>query len=302
MEAIKEWYHLINVKNADPRFNDWFLMSSPLPTIGMCFAYVAIVHWGQKWMKDRQAYDLKYCLVIYNFLLVLLSVYMFHEVFVSTVLRPEFHLLCQAVDYKDEYWPKRLGAVIWWFYFSKLIEFLDTIFFVLRKKNSQITFLHVYHHFTMPLLWYSGVKWVGGGCSYYAPLANSFIHTLMYTYYMLAAVGPQMQPYLWWKKYMTKLQLFQFVSMISIAMYGIIRPCGFPPNWLWAQVVVCFTYFVLFCNFYYQAYVKRARERKFRKAEQSGVSNGHVANGHLQEQNGFANANGYANGHAVKVD
>lgn len=36
---------------------------------------------------------------------------------------------------------------------------------------------------------------------------NSFIHTIMYTYYLLAAFGPSMQKYLWWKKYMTKLQL-----------------------------------------------------------------------------------------------
>jgi len=38
-------------------------------------------------------------------------------------------------------------------------------------------------------------------------MVNSFIHTLMYVYYGLAAVGPSMQKYLWWKRYMTKLQL-----------------------------------------------------------------------------------------------
>ena len=29
----------------------------------------------------------------------------------------------------------------------------------------------------------------------------------MYTYYGLAALGPSIQPYLWWKKYLTKLQV-----------------------------------------------------------------------------------------------
>ena len=43
--------------------------------------------------------------------------------------------------------------------------------------------------------------------AYFAVMANSFIHVVMYTYYMLAAVGPHMQPYLWWKKHLTKLQL-----------------------------------------------------------------------------------------------
>lgn len=29
----------------------------------------------------------------------------------------------------------------------------------------------------------------------------------MYTYYMIAAMGPKYQKYLWWKKYITTIQL-----------------------------------------------------------------------------------------------
>jgi len=29
----------------------------------------------------------------------------------------------------------------------------------------------------------------------------------MYSYYFLAALGPEMQKYLWWKKYLTRLQI-----------------------------------------------------------------------------------------------
>ncbi len=36
---------------------------------------------------------------------------------------------------------------------------------------------------------------------------NSFIHVIMYIYYGLAGLGPSMQKYLWWKKYLTRLQL-----------------------------------------------------------------------------------------------
>lgn len=36
---------------------------------------------------------------------------------------------------------------------------------------------------------------------------NVFIHVIMYTYYFLAALGPHMQKYLWWKIYLTKLQM-----------------------------------------------------------------------------------------------
>lgn len=57
----------------------------------------------------------------------------------------------------------QIVEAIWWYYISKLIEFLDTLFFVLRKKESQRTFLHVYHHSTMFILWWIGVKWVPSG-------------------------------------------------------------------------------------------------------------------------------------------
>lgn len=37
------------------------------------------------------------------------------------------------------------------------------ILMVLRKKNDQVTFLHVYHHVSVFALWWIGVKWVAGG-------------------------------------------------------------------------------------------------------------------------------------------
>ena len=43
--------------------------------------------------------------------------------------------------------------------------------------------------------------------AYFGATCNSFVHVVMYAYYGLSAVGPQMRPYLWWKRYITKLQL-----------------------------------------------------------------------------------------------
>lgn len=36
----------------------------------------------------------------------------------------------------------------------------------------------------------------------------------MYAYYGLSTLGPRMRPYLWWKKYLTTLQMAQ-LSLIS---------------------------------------------------------------------------------------
>lgn len=47
---------------------------------------------------------------------------------------------------------------------------------------------------------------VGGMGSFHA-MINSSVHVVMYLYYGLSALGPVAQPYLWWKKHMTAIQL-----------------------------------------------------------------------------------------------
>lgn len=48
------------------------------------------------------------------------------------------------------------------YYLSKLTEFADTVFFVLRKKKSQITWLHLYHHSLTPMEAWLLVKFISG--------------------------------------------------------------------------------------------------------------------------------------------
>ena len=33
-----------------------------------------------------------------------------------------------------------------WFVFSKTVDFLDTVFMVLKKDHKRMTYFHVYHH------------------------------------------------------------------------------------------------------------------------------------------------------------
>lgn len=54
---------------------------------------------------------------------------------------------------------------------------MDTFFFVLKKKNNQISFLHVYHHATMFPIWWIGIKWVAGGqCKYTFILCTTYLN------------------------------------------------------------------------------------------------------------------------------
>ena len=44
-------------------------------------------------------------------------------------------------------------------------------------------------------------------------MINSSVHVIMYLYYGLSALGPVAQPYLWWKKHMTAIQLVSGLSL-----------------------------------------------------------------------------------------
>lgn len=45
---------------------------------------------------------------------------------------------------------------------------------------------------------------------------NALVHTIMYSYYFLSTLGPEVQKYLWWKRYITKLQMVSFVCYQKI--------------------------------------------------------------------------------------
>ena len=61
---------------------------------------------------------------------------------------------------------------------------------------------------------------------------STSVHVVMYLYYFLAAMGPSLQPYLWWKKYITQLQLVQFVIVIIHGSQVIFyKDCDFPATY-----------------------------------------------------------------------
>lgn len=66
---------------ADSRTEDWLLMSSPLPQTIIIVAYIYFVtSLGPRIMENRKPLDLKGVLIVYNFGVVALSLYMCYEV------------------------------------------------------------------------------------------------------------------------------------------------------------------------------------------------------------------------------
>ena len=203
---LSDFYNFIWEKR-DSRADGLFLLNSPVPTVLICLTYVYLVKiWGPNYMKTRKPLNLNRFLIWYNALQVVLSAYLFVQ-----ILRGgwwgDYSFRCQPVDYSNN--PKALLMLhaTYFYYLSKFTEFIDTFCFVAKKKDKHVSMLHVVHHGTMPLCGWIMTRFTPGGHSTFGGLLNSFVHVVMYFYYMLAAMGPKYQRYIWWKQHLTTLQV-----------------------------------------------------------------------------------------------
>ncbi|XP_033211990.1 elongation of very long chain fatty acids protein AAEL008004-like isoform X2 [Belonocnema kinseyi] len=216
---------------------------------------------GPRYMRDKKPYTLRNTLIVYNFIQVLLSIYLVHEGLMAGWWN-DYSFGCQPVDYSNNPKALRMARGVYAYFICKLIELLDTVFFVFRKKHRQISFLHVYHHAMMPVCAWIGVRYVPGGHPTLLGVINSFIHVIMYTYYMLSAFGPDVQKYLWWKKYLTSLQLIQFSIILVHNAQIIFSDCNFPKPLAVLLTINAILFIYLFGSFYIRNYTKKSRMEK----------------------------------------
>jgi hypothetical protein len=219
-----------------------------------CVIYLLFVKiWGPKLMANRSPFQLKGLLIVYNSFQIVFNGWMFYRICRLTWFNG-YSFVCQPVDYSASEDGLQEVLMGYCFYVSKLIDFLDTVFFILRKKNNQITFLHVFHHFVMVLACFAGFRFMTGGQSAFTPTFNTFVHCVMYFYYLMAAMGPRYQKYLWWKRHLTALQMIQFLCVGLHGMMPFFADCGFPKIYCWYCVFQSIMFFQLFNNFRSKTY------------------------------------------------
>jgi len=255
------------------------LGSGPWHVLTLTGLYLYFVKvYGPRMMKDRKPYDLRNIMIFHNTFLVLLN----GIGFIIAMAGTNFGAITLECRQFDPDSPDTTDQILLYlgytYYISKFIDFLDTIYFVLRKKDSHVTPLHVFHHTMMPFWCYIFFKFSTYTNNGFIPLVNAFIHTIMYTYYALAALGPHMTPYLWWKPWITILQLVQFVACTIHSVYMLLdTSCTCSKILISFQVAHGVLFFQLFFNFYRRTYLKKGKKKEV---------NGLVTNGHNKLSNG----------------
>lgn len=182
---------------------------------GLACAFVAL------FLKNRRAVSFpRWMIIAHNAIQVLLSGTMVCGL-VICAYRAGYSLsgnmnfdASRAADPSRAVWERGVMFFIRLFTLSKFYDLVDTLIIVLTKKDAQFTFLHCSHHCIVPVAVWYGMGYSPAGDSYMPALFNSFVHLVMYSYYLLSTLRIPCP----WKQMLTQLQLVQFAWLFAFGM------------------------------------------------------------------------------------
>uniref|UniRef100_A0A0M3I644 Elongation of very long chain fatty acids protein n=1 Tax=Ascaris lumbricoides TaxID=6252 RepID=A0A0M3I644_ASCLU len=238
------------------RSTQW-MQNNWLHSVSSSIFYVIAIYGGQKVMQSRKAWCLDTPLFLWNLGLAIFSIIgvmrMTPEMWWSITANSLEYSICTASFAQ--------GVTGFWtemFAMSKVMEFGDTAFIVLRKRP--LLFLHWYHHVTVLVYTWHAYKDHTASGRWFIWM-NYTVHAFMYSYYALRAMHVRLPKRA--AMMVTVLQILQMVggvtigiSILRIKMAG--RPCQQTWNNLYFSFTIYLSYFLLFCNFFYHAYLKKS--------------------------------------------
>ena len=216
--------------------------------------YFSMIYGLTKYMKHTKiaeateatakAYQLKTPMMFYNTAQILLNIYMVYG-------------LSAVISYPNIYginipYTSDLRYFVYIHYLSKYFDYFDTAFIILRgKEKQQLSYLHVYHHSTIGVIWgFLLYRGHGNGTAAFGCFINSVIHLIMYSHYLCTSLGYR-NPF---KKYITRTQLAQFAVCLLHSVVVICVEDIVPRRYALIELVYQTSMLVLFSNFYRRSY------------------------------------------------
>lgn len=242
---------------------DRFGFSTPVFMICVIIAYLAFVlQIGPRIMKNREPFKLKEFILFYNILQVVACLYAVNEIWNLASWSLFSFKSCHIYE-ANTVGRKKFDDLTYFIYWLKIFELCDTVVFVMRKKQNQITYLHVFHHSSTITLVYLLLKYYRGNGALYPIFLNSWVHVIMYTYYLFSNIcsAEVMKKFILVKKSITIIQMVQF-CMILAQVATTWKNCKIP------LILRCYYLFVVsvifygFYDFYKKAYLTKQAANK----------------------------------------
>jgi elongation of very long chain fatty acids protein 4 len=198
-------------------------------------------------------------MAVYNFTQVALCGWMVYASIIEH-RRRGLSFVCNAHDLAED----GIAFVCHIFYLSKVLDFADTVFMIVKGNWRQVSFLHVYHHASVFLVYWLNANAFYDADIYFTIVLNGSIHFIMYGYYFATAFNVQVPLFI--KKSITNAQLLQFVSMEIQGAMLLWGDCGSPRNVTILYMAYVATMVILFMNFKSKTYNSSQRSSAKPKA------------------------------------
>lgn len=211
--------------------------------------------------RDKPTAKLRNAKLVYNAIMSVFSFYVFYGV-CRALVENYYNSKSEANPLVCDNSLELFKGMEWYFkifYYSKFVEYVDTFFLVMAgvaNPGMKMT-LHLYHHLVTPSIVY--FTWFypcnGGWCG---PLTNSFVHVIMYAYYGISVVYPNIKKY---GNIVTYVQLTQFVGVILYHAFLIIPNC-WDCNCNRLQLAFNFSQYIifLFLFFFFLTFKNRSKQ------------------------------------------
>jgi elongation of very long chain fatty acids protein 7 len=129
---------------------------------------------------------------------------------------------------------------------------------VLRKKQNQVSFLHVYHHIAVVALLWMFLKHSGGKGEHVIGILNSAVHVLMYSYYFFSSFDVLKKATSIVKPLITTVQIVQLLVLLFHCFFIIAKCQGSKLYYLQAGNLSLLVF--MFFKFYAKSYIKKTKK------------------------------------------